>query len=382
MPNNIEAIYALGQSVWYDNISRAMIDSGDLQHLINQGVTGLTANPTIFEKAISNSNDYDNQLMELALKNKSADEIYEELVIQDIRAAADLLLPVYNKTLAIDGYVSLEVSPRLAFDTSGTVEEARKFFNTLNRPNILIKVPATPQGIPAIQQLISEGINVNVTLIFSLDIYKQVQEAYISGLEMLSSSSDDLSRVASVASFFVSRVDTAVDEALTEKISQGDSNLTSLMGKAAVANAKLAYRSFQQNFYSERFNSLISKGAMVQRPLWASTGTKNAGYSDVLYVDSLIGKSTVNTMPDLTLAAFLDHGVPLATVTKDLAAAEQCIQGIINSEVPLESITDKLLSDGVKAFSDSFESLMSHIETKRANLMASHNKSGLANTGA
>lgn len=382
MPNNIEAIYALGQSVWYDNISRAMIDSGDLQHLINQGVTGLTANPTIFEKAISNSNDYDNQLMELALKNKSADEIYEELVIQDIRAAADLLLPVYNKTLAIDGYVSLEVSPRLAFDTSGTVEEARKFFNTLNRPNILIKVPATPQGIPAIQQLISEGINVNVTLIFSLDIYKQVQEAYISGLEMLSSSSDDLSRVASVASFFVSRVDTAVDEALTEKISQGDSNLTSLMGKAAVANAKLAYRSFQQNFYSERFNSLISKGAMVQRPLWASTGTKNAGYSDVLYVDSLIGKSTVNTMPDLTLAAFLDHGVPLATVTKDLAAAEQCIQGIINAEVPLESITDKLLSDGVKAFSDSFESLMSHIETKRANLMASHNKSGLANTGA
>ena len=382
MPNNIEAIYALGQSVWYDNISRAMIDSGDLQHLINQGVTGLTANPTIFEKAISNSNDYDNQLMELALKNKSADEIYEELVIQDIRAAADLLLPVYNKTLAIDGYVSLEVSPRLAFDTSGTVEEARKFFNTLNRPNILIKVPATPQGIPAIQQLISEGINVNVTLIFSLDIYKQVQEAYISGLEMLSSSSDDLSRVASVASFFVSRVDTAVDEALTEKISQGDSNLTSLMGKAAVANAKLAYRSFQQNFYSERFNSLISKGAMVQRPLWASTGTKNEGYSDVLYVDSLIGKSTVNTMPDLTLAAFLDHGVPLATVTKDLAAAEQCIQGIINSEVPLESITDKLLSDGVKAFSDSFESLMSHIETKRANLMASHNKSGLANTGA
>ena len=382
MPNNIEAIYALGQSVWYDNISRAMIDSGDLQHLINQGVTGLTANPTIFEKAISNSNDYDDQLMELALKNKSADEIYEELVIQDIRAAADLLLPVYNKTLGIDGYVSLEVSPRLAFDTSGTVEEARKFFNTLNRPNILIKVPATPQGIPAIQQLISEGINVNVTLIFSLDMYKQVQEAYISGLEMLSSSSDDLSRVASVASFFVSRVDTAVDEALTEKISQGDSDLSSLMGKAAVANAKIAYRSFQQNFYSERFNSLISKGAMVQRPLWASTGTKNAGYSDVLYVDSLIGQSTVNTMPDLTLAAFLDHGVPLTTVTKDLAAAEQCIQGIINSEVPLESITDKLLSDGVKAFSDSFESLMSHIETKRANLMASHNKSGLANTGA
>ena len=382
MPNNIEAIYALGQSVWYDNISRAMIDSGDLQNLINQGVTGLTANPTIFEKAISNSNDYDDQLMELALENKSADEIYEELVIQDISAAADLLLPVYNKTLGIDGYVSLEVSPRLAFDTAGTVEEARKFFNTLNRPNILIKVPATSQGIPAIQQLISEGINVNVTLIFSLDIYKQVQEAYISGLEMLSNSSDDLSRVASVASFFVSRVDTAVDEALTEKISQGDSSLTSLRGKAAVANAKIAYRSFQQSFYSERFNSLISKGAMVQRPLWASTGTKNAEYSDVLYVDSLIGKSTVNTMPDLTLAAFLDHGVPLTTVTNDLGAAEQCIQGIIKSEVPLESITDKLLSDGVKAFSDSFESLMCHIETKRANLMASRNKSGLANAGA
>jgi transaldolase len=382
MPNNIEAIYALGQSVWYDNISRAMIDSGGLQHLINQGVTGLTANPTIFEKAISNSSDYDNQLMALAVENKNANEIYEEIVIQDIRSAADLLLPVYNKTLGIDGYVSLEVSPRLAFDTDGTIKEARKFFNTLNRPNILIKVPATLQGIPAIQQLISEGINVNVTLIFSLDIYKQVQEAYISGLEILSNSSDDLSRVASVASFFVSRVDTAVDEALTEKISQGDSSLISLMGKAAVANAKIAYRSFQQNFYSERFNELISKGAMVQRPLWASTGTKNTGYSDVLYVDSLIGKSTVNTMPDLTLEAFLDHGIPLTTVTSDLGAAEQCIQEITKSGVLLESITDKLLSDGVTAFSNSFESLISHIETKRANLIASHNKSGVANTGA
>ncbi|MBH39470.1 MAG: transaldolase [SAR202 cluster bacterium] len=379
MPNTIQSIYTLGQSVWYDNISRGMLNSGGLKDLIDIGVTGLTANPTIFEKAISNSNDYDDQLFRMALDGKDRNEIYDGLVIRDIQEAADLLRPVYDKTYGIDGYASLEVSPRLAYDTNGTISEAVDYFASLNRPNVMIKVPATPEGIPAIRALIGQGINVNVTLIFSVEVYKKVQQAYLLGLEDLTQTTEDLSRVASVASFFVSRVDTAVDDLLSAQIATGNGITQELLGKAAVSNAKIAYHEFQKTFGSSQFKSLEEKGAMVQRPLWASTGTKNPGYSDVLYVDSLIGKHTVNTMPDATLEAFLDHGNATTAVNTDLDQAEQAIEAIINAGISLTSITDKLLSDGVKAFADSFELLLDNIEGKRAQLLKS--QPGVANTG-
>ena len=379
MPNTIQSIYTLGQSVWYDNISRSMLNSGGLKDLIDIGVTGLTANPTIFEKAISNSNDYDDQLFTLATNGKDTAQIYDGLVIRDIQEAADLLRPVYDKTYGIDGYASLEVSPRLAYDTEGTISEAINYFAALNRPNVMIKVPATPEGRPAIRALIGQGINVNVTLIFSVEVYKNVQQAYLLGLEDLAQTTDDLSRVASVASFFVSRVDTAVDDLLSVKITAGDDGLHSLLGKAAVSNAKIAYHEFQKAFGSSQFKNLEEKGAMVQRPLWASTGTKNPEYSDVMYVDSLIGKNTVNTMPDATLEAFLDHGNATNKVNVELEQAEQAVKSIIDAGISLSSVTETLLSDGVKAFADSFELLLHNIEGKRTQLLQS--QSGVTNTG-
>ena len=379
MPNTIQSIYTLGQSVWYDNISRSMLNSGGLKDLIDIGVTGLTANPTIFEKAISNSNDYDDQLFTLATNGKDTAQIYDGLVIRDIQEAADLLRPVYDKTYGIDGYASLEVSPRLAYDTEGTISEAINYFAALNRPNVMIKVPATPEGIPAIRALIGQGINVNVTLIFSVEVYKNVQQAYLLGLEDLAQTTDDLSRVASVASFFVSRVDTAVDDLLSVKITAGDDGLHALLGNAAVSNAKIAYHEFQKAFGSSQFKNLEEKGAMVQRPLWASTGTKNPEYSDVMYVDSLIGKNTVNTMPDATLEAFLDHGNATNKVNVELEQAEQAVKSIIDAGISLSSVTETLLSDGVKAFADSFELLLHNIEGKRTQLLQS--QSGVTNTG-
>ena len=379
MPNTIQSIYTLGQSVWYDNISRSMLNSGGLKDLIDIGVTGLTANPTIFEKAISNSKDYDDQLFTLATNGKDTAQIYDGLVIIDIQEAADLLRPVYDKTYGIDGYASLEVSPRLAYDTEGTISEAINYFAALNRPNVMIKVPATPEGIPAIRALIGQGINVNVTLIFSVEVYKNVQQAYLLGLEDLAQTTDDLSRVASVASFFVSRVDTAVDDLLSVKITAGDDGLHALLGKAAVSNAKIAYHEFQKAFGSSQFKNLEEKGAMVQRPLWASTGTKNPEYSDVMYVDSLIGKNTVNTMPDATLEAFLDHGNATNKVNVELEQAEQAVKSIIDAGISLSSVTETLLSDGVKAFADSFELLLHNIEGKRTQLLQS--QSGVTNTG-
>ena len=379
MPNTIQSIYTLGQSVWYDNISRSMLNSGGLKDLIDIGVTGLTANPTIFEKAISNSNDYDDQLFTLATNGKDTAQIYDGLVIRDIQEAADLLRPVYDKTYGIDGYASLEVSPRLAYDTEGTISEAINYFAALNRPNVMIKVPATPEGIPAIRALIGQGINVNVTLIFSVEVYKNVQQAYLLGLEDLAQTTDDLSRVASVASFFVSRVDTAVDDLLSAQIATGNGITQELLGKAAVSNAKIAYHEFQKAFGSSQFKNLEEKGAMVQRPLWASTGTKNPEYSDVMYVDSLIGKNTVNTMPDATLEAFLDHGNATNKVNVELEQAEQAVKSIIDAGISLSSVTETLLSDGVKAFADSFELLLHNIEGKRTQFLQS--QSGVTNTG-
>ncbi len=365
-PNPLQRLAALGQSVWYDDVSRALIESGELRRLIDSGVAGLTSNPTIFEKAISSSDDYDDSLAELAREGLSAERIFETLAVDDIRAAADMLMPLHAASDGADGFASLEVSPRLARDTAGTVSAARRLFAALDRPNAMIKVPATPEGIPAIRSLIARGINVNVTLIFSLKMYARVREAYIAGLEDLVRAGGDPSRVASVASFFVSRVDTAVDGAL-ERL---DGAADALRGKAAVANAKIAYQDFAATFASERFAALAARGARPQRPLWASTSTKNPAYSDVMYVESLIGPRSVNTMPDATLEAFMQHGAARRTIDERVEDARAALDALAASGIDMEGVAARLLRDGVKAFADSFDSLIDNIEARRVELLA------------
>ncbi len=384
MTNTIQQLRASGQSIWYDNIRRGMLKSGELQRLIDLGVSGLTSNPTIFEKAITGSADYDDALLELALACKKAGEIYESLTMEDIRAAADLLRPVYDSTGGADGYASLEVDPHLAHDTDATVAEATRLFQALGRPNVMIKVPATPEGIPAVRSLIGQGINVNVTLTFSLEAYDQVREAYIAGLQDLLRAGGDVTRVASVASFFVSRVDTAVDGLLRERIKQGQTDLAGLLGKAAIANARLAYHAFRQTFDGEGFAALRAAGARVQRPLWASTSTKDPSYSDVLYVESLIGRDTVNTLPDVTLQAFLDHGRVAEALGQGLEDARLTMDALEQAGISMKEVTDRLLADGVKAFADSFDKLMANLAQKRCLLLAkalSHTSASLGGHG-
>ncbi len=364
MSNSIQDVRAIGQSVWYDNVRRGLIESGELQRLIDLGVTGLTSNPTIFQKAIAESSDYDEALETLAAGGSSVDEIYESLTVEDIRAAADLLRPVYDETEAADGYASLEVSPHLANDTGGTIEEARRLFGLLDRPNVMVKVPATPAGIPAVHKLIGEGINVNVTLTFSLKAYRDVRHAYMAGLEDLRWAGGDLSRVASVASFFISRVDTAVDSRLGDD--QDD-----LKGGAAIANAKLAYRDFKEDFGGERFGALAAEGAQVQRPLWASTSTKNPEYSDVMYPEALIGPDTVDTMPEATLLAFMEHGAVAETLEQDVDEAERLIDRLGEAGVDMDEVTSGLLTDGLQQFADSYDELIADIAAKRDRLMDS-----------
>ncbi len=382
MTNPVLEAQRLGQSIWYDNIRRGLLTSGDLRRLVESGVTGVTSNPTIFEKAIAGSTDYDEALLDLVQGDNSAKELFEALALEDIRAAADLLLPIYERTEGVDGYVSMEVSPTLANDTDRTISEAQRLFAAAGRTNLLVKVPATPEGISAIQRLIGEGININVTLIFSLEVYRRVSEAYVSGLESLVKSGGDPSKVASVASFFVSRVDTAVDALLEERIRGGEENLKELLGKAAIANSKLAYRAFKETFDGKRFAGLKSKGAHPQRLLWASTGTKNPLYSDVLYVESLIGPHTVNTMPPATLTAFLEHGTAESTLGKDIPTAEQNIQGLADVGIDMVKVTDILLADGIKSFADSFEKLLTNIEDKAARLRAREHVHPGASLGA
>lgn len=305
----------------------------------------------------------------------SPSEIYEELVIGDIRAAADVLRPLYEQTNGQDGYVSIEVAPALAHDTHGTVEEARKFYSIIDRPNVFVKVPATDAGIPAIRQLIGEGINISITLIFAIEYYEQVIDAYLDGLEQLAADGKPLDKVASVASFFVSRVDTEVDKRLGELIEAEQDEVRrkereALLGKAAIANARIAYEHFQKKFAGERFAALKAQGARVQRPLWASTGTKDPAYSDVLYVEELIGPDTVNTMPQATIEAFQDHGRVERTVDRNLDEAHQTIQKLASVGISMQDVTDKLQIDGVKAFAASFESLARIIHQKRAVLLA------------
>jgi len=358
MGNPLAELAKAGQSVWYDQMERKLITTGKLQRLIDEDdLRGMTSNPTIFEKAIGGSDDYDGQLRMLASQNKSRDEIYDELVIDDISKAADLFRPVYDKTHGDDGFVSLEVSPLLARDTAGTVAEAKRLFGRLGRRNVMIKIPATKEGIPAIEESIAAGININVTLIFSNDVYAQVIEAYLRGLERRVAQNLPVGDIASVASFFVSRIDSQADKLLE--------NEPDLQGKIAIANAKLAYQLFKQIFTSDRFLKLRDQGARVQRPLWASTGTKNPKYSDVMYIEALIGPDTVNTIPPATYDAFKDHGRVIMTLEKDLAEAKRVLDEFKAKGHSLEAITDKLTVDGVKSFEESFEQLMATIEARR-----------------
>lgn len=348
----------LGQAVWLDYIRRSFTRTGKLQALIEDGVQGVTSNPAIFDKAIEYSNDYDNEIQRLVKAGKSVHEIYETLALEDIREAAKLLEPIYDQTDGLDGYVSLEVSPTLANDTHGTIAEAKRLFAAAGIPNIMIKIPATPAGIPAIEAVIAAGISVNVTLIFSLGQYEAAAEAYICGLEKLFNQGKPLQKTNSVASFFVSRVDTAVDAEL-EKRGRRD-----LQGKIAVDNARLAYSRFREFFSGQRWMRLARSGARVQRPLWASTGTKNPAYSDTLYVDSLVGADTVNTVPPATLQVFMDHGQVATAIGEDIEGARLRMTELGRLSIDLDAVTEKLLDEGVESFSTAFKNLMSSIEKK------------------
>jgi transaldolase/glucose-6-phosphate isomerase len=367
MTNPLAQLAKAGQSVWYDLMERKLLTTGKLQRLIDEDdLRGLTSNPTIFEKAIGGSEDYDAQLRTLASQDKNREDIYDELVIEDIGNAADVFLPVFEKTNGGDGFVSLEVSPLLASDTAKTVSEAKRLFGRLGRPNVMIKIPATPEGIPAIEQAIYLGININVTLIFSNEVYGQVMEAYVRGLERRAEQALPVGDISSVASFFVSRIDAQADKQIEAKQKEtNDPELEQLRGKVAIANAKLAYQQFKDVFESERFRKLRDLGAKVQRPLWASTGTKNPQYSDVLYIESLIGADTVNTIPPATYEAFRDHGKVEPTLEQGLDEAKRILALFEAKGFSLNAITTKLTAEGVKSFNESFEQLMATIEARR-----------------
>ncbi len=369
MANKIKQLHELGQSLWYDNIARDLLDSGAIQALVEDGVRGLTSNPTIFQHAISGGDAYDDQLRELSGQGKATETIYEHMAVEDIRRAADLLRPVYEDSKGEDGYVSLEVSPLLAHDAPATVAEATRLFEWVARPNLMIKVPATAEGLPAIQEAIARGLNINVTLIFSREVYAQVIDAYMIGLERRIEEGKDISRVASVASFFVSRVDTLVDVLLDEMIATASSDaektrLAGLKGQAANANAKLAYQIFRQHFDGDRFARLKEQEARVQRPLWASTSTKNPAYDDLLYVNNLIGPQTVNTAPPQTIEAFLDHGIVVVTLEQGLEKAQTVMGALDEVGIDMEVVTDRLLAEGVAKFAESFRQLLDAIEQK------------------
>jgi transaldolase len=373
--NPLHELHKCGQSVWIDSISRQMLSSGTLQRLIDDdGITGVTANPTIFEKAIAGSNDYDDTIHKFASSGCSPLQIYEELAVEDVGTAADMMRPIYDRAGGKDGFVSIEVSPDIAADTQATIEEARRFWQHLQRPNVLIKVPATPEGIPAIEQLISEGINVNITLIFAVEVYEQVMDAYLKGLEQRAERNESIEHIASVASFFVSRVDTLVDKLLEEKAKEADEStareLKGLEGKAAIANAKIAYEHFERVFGSERFQRLASRGAQLQRPLWASTSTKNPNYPDTLYVDPLVGPNTVNTMPMETIDAVRDHAhVECGTIRQGVDQAHQVMKDLERLGISMKAVTDQLTEEGVDKFAKSLHSLLDTIKDEAKTLV-------------
>jgi transaldolase len=367
-----------GQSVWLDFITRDLITSGDLKRQIEEdGLRGMTSNPTIFQGAISKGTAYDEQIAGLIAEGKDAGEIFEAVAVKDIQDACDLYRPLYDSTDGLDGLVSIEVSPTLARDPEGTLDDARRLWKKVNRPNVMIKVPGTDECAPAIKTLLAEGVNVNITLLFSLRNHEQVMWAYIEALEERAAAGKPIDRIASVASFFVSRVDTLIDKQLDDKIAAGGNaeKLKALQGKVAVANAKLAYENFRRIFGGDRFQALAKKGARVQRPLWASTGTKNKAYSDVLYVDSLIGPDTVNTLPPATLEAFIDHGTIGRTVDQDVADAHATMKALKSSGIDIDAATKQLENEGVASFAKSFEDLLSGVEAKREQKQAEMSRS-------
>ena len=371
MTNPLLQLKTQGQSVWYDTIDRGQLVSGLFKRLLDEdGIVGVTSNPTIFQKSISHGDAYDEQMTQLIKQRKSTNEIYEALVIKDITTVADMLRPIYDRTNRQDGFVSLEVSPDLAHDTERSLSEARRFWKMVDRPNLMIKIPATPEGIPAVQQALTEGININITLIFSLDSYREVADAYISALENRNAEGKDISHIASVASFFVSRVDTLVDQLLEDKIkttsdSAEQQKLKSLEGKAAIANARLVYQEFTRIFHTPRFETLKHSGAHVQRPLWASTSTKNPAYRDVLYAEELIGPDTVDTMPLETIENFRDHGRVSRTVENDIQQAKDVFASLEKVGIHYDQVTKQLQDEGVQKFADSFHELFQGVESKK-----------------
>ena len=355
-----------GQSPWIDNVSRPSTEGGDLQRLVDEGIRGVTSNPTIFQKAMTGTDAYDKQFAEL-ISRLSVEQAFWEMAIDDVSEACAVLRPVHDSSQGADGFVSIEVSPVLARDTKATIESARSLHERIRLPNLMVKIPATAEGVPAIRQMIAEGRNINVTLIFSLSRYEEVAEAYLSGLEALAASNGDLSTVHSVASFFVSRVDTEVDR----RLAKAGGSSVGLEGKSAVAQAKLAYRLFQEKFSGPRWDALAARGAHTQRPLWASTSTKNPAYPDLLYVDNLIGPDTVNTLPNATVAAFLDHGTLARSVDSDVASAESHLEALQRAGVDMVNVAAVLEEEGVASFTKSFEEL----------LQALHDKANAASAG-
>jgi transaldolase len=377
--NNLLNLINNGQSYWLDNLTREKIYNGELKRRVEkEGLRGVTTNPSIFNKAISTSSYYDNQITELIKQGKNINEVYEELTVKDVQDACDILKPIYDKSEGVDGFVSLEVSPHLAYNTNGTMIEARKLFKKLNRVNCFIKIPASKEGIPAIEEMLYEGININVTLIFSIEKYRAVVGAFINALERRANENKSVKRVRSVASFFISRIDTAIDNRLS-KLKSEDNNVKKinpkdLLGRVAIANAKLAYSEFNDIFCDGRWNELKSRGAFVQRPLWASTGNKNPLYSDVKYVEELIGSNTVNTLPDATISAFADHGIIVKdAILRNLTEAEQTISNLKKLDIDLNTITENLLFEGIEKFKEDYDKLLNNLSVKRNKIPAELN---------
>jgi transaldolase/glucose-6-phosphate isomerase len=367
--NPLKALLSYGQSMWLDYIRRDLITSGKLKTMINDdGLRGMTSNPSIFEKAIADSHLYDDMLKSLGSRaDLDATSRYEQIAIRDIQDAADVLRPVYQSSEFRDGYVSLEVSPLLALETQKTIDEGRRLWKAVNRENVMIKVPGTAEGLPAIRQLIGEGININVTLLFAQEVYEKVAEAYIAGLEDLAKRGGNLKKMTGVASFFISRIDTLVDSMIEDKLkttkdAQTQTLLKSLLGKVAIANGKLTYQRYQRIFSGPRWEALASKGAQTQRVLWASTSTKNPAYRDVMYVEELIGPDTVDTMPPATVDAFRDHGRLRNSLTEDVASAQKVMDDLAKAGISIKEVTAKLTADGVKLFADAFHELLAAVE--------------------
>ncbi len=369
MGNQLKTLIDAGQSIWLDNIRRGMFASGELRRLVDGGLRGMTSNPTIFEKAIGSGNDYDAQLKTLVGADHDPNHLFEALAIDDIQHACDTFRSLYETSGGGDGFVSLEVSPLLSHDKDATIEAAQRLWKKVARPNVMIKIPGTPEGLLAFTEVISEGINVNVTMLFSLEAYQDTANAYLAGLEKRAAAGGALGNVASVASVFVSRIDTAVDKLLEKQIASGQTELSALRGKAGVANLKLIYARYKELFESERFEKLKAKGAHVQRPLWASTGTKNPAYSDLMYVEELVGKNTVNTVPPATLDALLEHGkiVP-DTVEAGLDDAVATMAALAKADISLSGVTQQLQVDGLKGFEDSYAAMLAAIEDKSKRL--------------